>query len=64
LVGRDANVNYILWLIGLIVVVGWLADALVGTGGGPYVSYGGGGLTLLLVLLALFYIIPRAGRVD
>jgi hypothetical protein len=56
--------NYILWLIGLIVVIGWIVGALFGTGGGPYISYGGGGLTLLLVLLALFVILPRAGRVD
>jgi len=55
-------VNYILWLIGLIVVIGWLLDALVGAGGGPYVSYGGGGLTLLLVLVALFVILPRGTR--
>jgi hypothetical protein len=30
----------------LIVVVGWILGALVATGGGPYVSYGGGGLTI------------------
>ena len=56
--------NYILWLIGLIVVIGWVADALVGAGGGPYVSYGGGGLTLLLFLIALFVILPRGTRVP
>ena len=52
--------NYILWLIGLIVVVGWLIDLLAGAAGGPYVSYGGGAVTLVLVLVALFYILPRA----
>lgn len=53
--------NYILWLIGLIVVIGWIVDALVGTVSGPYVSYGGGGLTLLLILIALFVLAPRTG---
>ena len=56
--------NYILWLIGLIVVIGWLVDAVGGVGGGPYVSYGGGGLTLVLVLIALFVILPKSRRVD
>ena len=53
--------NFILWLIGLIVVIGWILGAVFGTAGGPYVSYGGGGLTLLLVLIALFVFLPRAG---
>lgn len=53
-------VNYILWLIGLIVVVGWVVDAIAGAPSGPYVSYGGGGITLLLVLILLFIVLPRA----
>ena len=54
--------NYILWLIGLIVVVGWILGAVAGPGAGPYVSYGGGGLTLLLIIVALLVILPAAGR--
>jgi hypothetical protein len=54
-------VNYILWLIGLIVVIGWVLDAIFGAVSGPYVSYGGGGLTLVLILLAIFVLAPRAG---
>ena len=53
--------NYILWLIGLIVVLGWIIGAVAGAGSGPYVSYGGGGLTLLLILIAIFVLAPRAG---